>query len=357
MIDESKIPFGDRYAASVAMVLRQILGANVFEIVFGSLQRKRLARLESRLKATPPARTQAVDRREGLTAKEFREEYFDRSRPVIFSGAAKSWPCCAKWNLEYFCTDYGDKDLLLVNAPGLTSHEENTDYQFLTVNELITDIRNGGEKYLRFSPLLHESPALTADLDLKWLAGMRGGKTFGNTYYLFIGGAKRKTLLHADQPCNLYVQAYGEKRWTLFLPEDSVCLYPQSTNTAYVRSPLDLDCIDHAAYPLFKYARPFEAVLRPGDVLYVPPHVWHQVENLTGTVAVGYRFSSLKAALGSSFSFSLLRLLSTNPPIWKTRMYGQLDTNLIWAHASGKIKEVLRQRKLRREAGPDRRSL
>jgi hypothetical protein len=43
--------------------------------------------------------------------------------------------------------------------------------------------------------------------------------------------------------------------------------------------------------------------LKPGEVLYVLPHVWHQVENLTDAIAVGYRFSQLKAALSSSVTF------------------------------------------------------
>jgi len=155
--------------------------------------------------------------------------------------------------------------------------------------------------------------------------------------------------LHNDQPCNLYVQIYGEKKWTLFYPEDSACLYPQVTNAAYVKSPVDIDSPDLEKFPLFASARAHVAHLRAGDVMYVPPHVWHQVENLTDTIAVGYRFSSLRAALKGSTIFSLIRLLSTNPPVWRTRKYGKIDTNLIWAHSAGKIKQVMQERDSRRK--------
>jgi ribosomal protein L16 Arg81 hydroxylase len=245
---------------------------------------------------------------------------------------------------------HGDSDLLIVESEGLTTRERSSHHQFLSLRELIGNIRQGGDRYLRFSPLLHDNPTLAKDLDLKWLSEMRGSGTFANTYYMFMGGAGQKTYLHADQPCNLYVQIYGEKKWTLYYPKDSLCLYPETTNSAYVKSPIDIDKPDLTRYPLFGAAQAFEAHLRPGDVLYIPPHVWHQVENLSDTIAVGYRFSSLKAALKSSLTFSLIRILSTNPPVWKTRKYGKLDTNLVWAHAAGKIDQVMRERAERRKA-------
>lgn len=347
MIHESKIQFTSRTHAQALLLLEQVLGSKLFGRLAGGHKRRFLEKLAVRMAEMPAPEKTLVDRREDLDAGEFRDWYFDLSRPVIFSGAAKNWPCVNKWNLDYFSLAHGENDLLIVEATGLTNRKNSSEHEFLTVRQLVQNIKAGGDKYLRFSPLLHENPELTSDLDMKWLSRMRGGNTFGNTYYMFMGGAGRKTYLHADQPCNLYVQICGEKRWTLYYPEDSVCLYPEVTNTAYVKSPIDIDNPDTARFPLFRHAKAYEAHLRPGDVLYVPPHVWHHVENLTDTIAVGYRFSSLKAAMMSSVTFTLLRLLCTNPPLWKTREYGKIDTNLIWAHTAGKIKDVLNQRERR----------
>jgi hypothetical protein len=284
---------------------------------------------------------QIVESREGLTPFEFKKKYFSLSRPVVFKAAARSWVCCEKWDLDYFKLGYGENDVLLVNANGLTSREDNSHYEFLTVRELVENIKEGGKKYLRFSPLLENNPTLVKDLDLNWLQTMRGMKTFANTYYMFLGGARQKTLLHTDQPCNLYVQVYGEKKWTLYSPKDSLFMYPEISNTAYIKSPVDVDQPDHKNFPLFRHAIAHTAHLYPGDILYVPPHTWHFVENLSDTIAVGYRYSSLKASLKSSITMTLIRILSTNPPIWKTMKYGKTDTNLIWAHSGGKIKELL----------------
>lgn len=347
-MSQSKIRWPEMAAIHFLLLCEQLLGSRLFNLTLGRLRSTFLKAMVRRRREASRPLEQLVPRVENLTPEEFRKEYFLKGRAVIISGAAKTWPCCKKWDLDYFSMAHGDDDLLIVQSQGLTTRETTTEHKFLTVRELIGNIKQGGDRYLRFSPLLHDSPELAGDLDLEWLGKMRGGRTFGNTYYMFMGGKGQKTYLHNDQPCNLYIQIYGEKKWTLFYPKDSACLYPQVTNAAYVKSPVDIDNPDMNKYPLFNAAEAHTAHLRAGDVMYVPPHVWHQVENLTDTIAVGYRFSSLRAALGGSVVFSLIRVLSTNPPVWQTRKYGKIDTNLIWAHSAGKIKEVMKERQSRR---------
>jgi hypothetical protein len=343
------IPRVDRFVAHFFLVIEQILGARVFAYTLAPLKHAFIARLSRRYANVPRTPAAQVDRMENLSALQFQRSYFSKGKPVIFSGAALNWPCCQKWDLDYFSMKHGASDLLIVQSEGLTTREKSSAHEFLTVRELIHNIGQGGDRYLRFSPLLHDNPELAKDLDLNWLERMRGGNTFGNTYYMFMGGKGQMTYLHNDQPCNLYVQIHGEKKWTMYYPEDSVCLYPEVTNSAYVKSPVRLEQPDWRRHPLLAAAKPIEGHLKPGDVMYVPPHVWHQVENLTDSIAVGYRFSSLRAALQSSVAFSLIRILSTNPPVWKTRRYGKIDTNLIWAHSAGKAEKVLKERTERRE--------
>lgn len=336
------IPRRHRFVAHFFLVLEQMFG-------WKRMKARHMSWMESKWGGRSKPQEVPVDRVGELSPKQFQRAYFNTGRPVIFEGAAKSWPCTAKWNLDFFSGAHGGSDVFLMDSQGLTTRDPSSKHEFLTIKELVGDIRQNGDRYLRFSPLLHENPELAEDLNLSWLEKMRGGGTFGNTYYMFLGGAGKTTYLHADQPCNLYVQIHGEKKWTMFYPEDSSCLYPQVTNTAYVKSPVDINHPDFEKYPLFAAAKPMVAHLKPGDVMYVPPHVWHQVENLTDSIAVGFRFSSLKAALRSSLAFSLIRILSTNPPVWKTRKYGAVDTNLIWAHSAGKIEQVMREREERRE--------
>lgn len=349
----SAVGLGYKLAFSVALIAESILPQAWLLKMKRRLQKGLLAHIET---CSSPIRLETkgfeVDRRVDLTPDEFYREYFLTGRPVVFRGAAKTWKCCDKWTLDYFENVCGSDDLLLVEAQGLTGQKHKSSFEFLKVKELIQNIKAGGQKYLRFSPMVSDQSPLAKDLNIEWLDQMRGGKTFGRTYYMFIGGENRSTLLHCDQPCNLYVQVYGVKRWTLYLPEDAPLLYPIADKVAYVRSEVDFENPDRARFPLFRYARAAVVDLEPGDVLYVPPHVWHHVKNLSHTIAVGYRFSSLRAALKSSKTFSILRLLNMNPPIWKTIQYGKIDTNLIWAHTGGVIQELLNAKKKRDEMKP-----
>jgi len=342
----------ERFIFNCFLVMEQLLGKYLFSFV-QPFKNMFLSYLENKLNDSPESITYSpTEVFTTISSDFFKQNFFNHSLPVVFRGAAKNWGCVQKWDLDYFQLGYGEKDILLVNANGLTSRENHSNYEFLTVRDLINNIKTGGKKYLRFSPLLENNPELVKDLDMDWLKSMQGEKTFACTYYMFMGGSHQKTLLHTDQPCNLYVQIFGEKKWTLFSPKDSMLMYPEISNTAYIKSPIDIEntSINQAEYPLFKYANKMEIILKPGDVLYVPPHIWHHVENLTDTIAVGYRYSSLKAALSSSQTMTLLRILSTNPPIWKTMEYGKLDTNLIWGHTGGKIKEILSEFHRRKES-------
>ncbi|MFA6238492.1 MAG: cupin-like domain-containing protein [Bacteriovorax sp.] len=346
MQNNPNISTADRLMFQSYLLAEQIFGSFLFNKI-SFLKRSFLKRITYKLSSSSIPENVFVNSISNLSETEFQKEYVAKSRPVIFKAAARDWVCCQKWDLDYFKLGYGEEDLLLVNANGLTGRENHSHYEILTLRELVENIKAGGDKYLRFSPLLENNPALVSDLNMNWLQGMKGKKTFANTYYMFMGGAGQKTLLHTDQPCNLSVQAYGEKKWTLYSPKDSLLMYPEISNTAYIKSPVDVDAPDFDNYPLFKYATAHIAHLEPGDVMYIPPHTWHFVENLTDTIAIGFRYSSLQSSLKSSITLTLLRVLSTNPPIWKTMKYGKIDTNLIWAHAGGKIKELISELELR----------
>lgn len=324
---------------SCILLIEQIIGEKLYFII-KPFKEMFLSYVHHILKdelLTSSAKVIEVD---NINPEEFRSQLIKKSVPLVFRDKAISWDCCKKWNLDYFSFACGESDVLLVEAEGLTSRVKQEKFEILTIKDLITNIKNGGDKYLRFSPLLENNKFLSRDLDLNWLQSMQGNNKIGSTYYMFLGGKGQKTLLHSDQPCNLYIQVLGRKKWIFYSPDDSIFLYPNVSGTAYVKSNLDLDNVNLTNNPLFKFATKTEIVLNPGDVLYVPPHYWHQVENLDDCISVGYRFSSIEHAINSSMVFSLMRILSMNPPIWKTMSYGKVDTNLIWAHTAGIISEV-----------------
>jgi hypothetical protein len=338
------LPFYLRLQYNLSLILEQLLGQKFFDARLRKWRVYLEKRIEQRFNSHPRDTSPIeIDRVHDISQEEFISQYLRKNRAVIFSGQAKDWACCQKWSFEYFSQTAGSENVLIVGAPGLTQpiNQTEVDVEILKVKELVRDIQVGGEKYLRFSPLVEKNKSLAADLNFEWLTSMRGPRTFARTFYLFLGGKGRKTYLHSDQPCNLFVQVTGEKRWVLYDVEDAPLVYPVLTNSAYVNSAITNENFDHEKFPLFRYAKPLIAHLKPGDILYVPPYMWHQVENLTESIAVGYRFSSLRLAVSASLTFLFLRILATNPPIWKTGSLGKIDTNLIWAYTAGKLSEAL----------------
>ncbi|MBN3325482.1 HBAP1 protein, partial [Atractosteus spatula] len=118
--------------------------------------------------------------------------------------------------------------------------------------------------------------------DIKWEDfGFPGRDARDST--LWIGTQGANTPCHLDSyGCNLVLQVQGRKRWHLFPPEDTHCLYP--TRIPYeessVFSKVNVVNPDCSQFPAFGHAKPRVVTLKPGQVLFVPRHWWHYVESI-----------------------------------------------------------------------------
>lgn len=282
-----------------------------------------------------------VDRVENLSKEDFFNNYFKKNIPVIFSNQAKDWVCREKWTFDFFENNCGDLHALLVDAEGLTGYNTKGEYDVLHLRELIQSIKNGGQKYLRFSPLISRNKFLIKDINLKWLRKMRSKLCLGEGFQLFIGPAKKETPLHNAITCNLFVMLQGDKHWRLYPAHMAPLLKPVSKRTVFHSSPFNFKSPDYNTYPLTKYLCGYDAFLKQGDVLYVPPYMWHHVTNTTPSIAFGYRYNHYLSALRSSKTLSLSRILANDPPLWRSFFYDFTDFNLVWANSLGRHKQVL----------------
>jgi HSPB1-associated protein 1 len=95
---------------------------------------------------------------------------------------------------------------------------------------------------------------------------------------LWIGTAGSFTPCHYDSyGCNWVAQIDGRKRWRVWPPHATPAMAP-------TRVPFEESTV-WSALPVAQLSGGFEAVLEPGDVLFVPRHWWHFVESLTDSVA------------------------------------------------------------------------
>jgi hypothetical protein len=90
---------------------------------------------------------------------------------------------------------------------------------------------------------------------------------------------------HAHIHSYLLHQVHGPKRVRVFSPADTPHLYPNAERRSAVR---DFDRVDRERFPLVARATAYEAVLAPGDVLFLPSYWWHEIRVDELAVSVGF---------------------------------------------------------------------
>jgi hypothetical protein len=98
---------------------------------------------------------------------------------------------------------------------------------------------------------------------------------------LWIGNAIQ-TPTHFDESANIACVAAGERCFTLFPPEQIGNLYVGPIGHAPTGTPIslvDVEAPDLERFPRYAAAQDaaLQAVLRPGDAIYIPPLWWHHV--------------------------------------------------------------------------------
>jgi len=130
---------------------------------------------------------------------------------------------------------------------------------------------------------------------------------------LWMGPSGTVSPLHYDPLDNLMIQVVGQKRIILYpRTVEDVLKFPKSMQSMmsedddnaeegekqqqppqlnwhyaganknqYNTSAVDIENIDYEKYPLFVHApTPYECIISPGDVLYIPQKWWHHVRSL-----------------------------------------------------------------------------
>ncbi len=329
-----EVPILNRWAGGALFVLRSgFPGSRMLEAA-----RKRNARSAAKhLAAASPVSgggELGVDRRKDLSEREFVSRYLSRGLPVIFDGQALDWPCVGKWNLDYLRERFGDESFPVVDSTGLV--EEGLDrskgkgdallVSRISAREFVDAIRRGEKPYLRGCPIMETRPELRADLDLSWLKRMRRC-LFGVSLQTYVGAADRTTPLHCETTATFFVLAEGRKRWTFFSPASSAIVNPEPEGRGYNFSRVKTRAPDPERYPGFAQLTRLTCHMEKGDVLFVPAWMWHEVENLTESWGVSYRFTHLRGFLKFP-AFVFVRLFLARPGLLSTLYYSFFKSDM-----------------------------
>jgi len=306
-----------------------VLGPRLCARLFGRARARNRARMLRYFADWPTNERRPVREISFTSHADFARAHVPEWEPAVFRGVAKSWPAVRKWTLDYFGDCFADTKAVMGDQYGLFGESETGQYEISTLGRVVAGINAGRKQCLRFSPIIDENPALRDDLDMQWLAGFRGRFSVRGLPQFFLAPAATYTPMHCALECNAFVQVYGKKRWILYPAMYQPLLEPPADRRVYFHSEVQPDRIA-ARFALAPYAPALEVVLNPGDVMYIPPFAWHYVENLTDTIAVGYRFNSLRAALRTAWPLTVLRFLATKPTVFRTLYQSVTGTNFLY---------------------------
>ena len=93
---------------------------------------------------------------------------------------------------------------------------------------------------------------------------------------------------HYDGYHNFYAQLYGTKRFILFSPTNWPGLYPYPfLHPSHAQAQVNAtDSDDVRRFKLIRNVEALKITLRPGDLLYIPPLWFHEVESLSVSISV-----------------------------------------------------------------------
>lgn len=315
----------DRLAFNGLWFAEHLLGekamANpVLDKLVGGTRRAVRRRVWRHLEKRGEGRVLAIDERDDLTPEEFGAEYLAKAKPVVIRGGAAGWECVKKWSPAWFADNYGDDRVVIVHI----EEDWNQDHE-VEETDLRTVIRGMGAgklRYARFLPLFKNHPELFEQFDREFLQGFVGrpiklwGQEGGGIplrSQLFIGERDTTTSLHNAMTNNLFVQAYGRKRWVVIPPSYNPVINPPVTRApgyfaAYL-NPLD----PGEGFEMFRYCDRYEITLEAGDIFYNPPFHWHHVTNPTDSIGIGIRWYWKVSARAACWTQNRLAFMATNP--------------------------------------------
>mmetsp|Transcript_3836 Transcript_3836/g.9847 ORF Transcript_3836/g.9847 Transcript_3836/m.9847 type:complete len:435 (-) Transcript_3836:264-1568(-) len=238
---------------------------------------------------------------ESVTSKKFRKLHWKAEMPVIITGAMKCWSAMEKWpDLSWWKSKFGHRNIPLeVGLHGDPDWRE----EVTTIGSFIerhlrpsnlNDVGGFSVAYLAQHTLLDQFCDLQLDVEPPELCGecSPDGVAMVNVW---MGTSGTKTPLHFDSYDNFLCQVAGYKYVRLYAQRESRRLYvdkesSSSTCKQHNISKVDPENPDFELYPLFNDAEYLDAVLGPGDMLFIPSKCWHYVRSLSTSISVNFWF-------------------------------------------------------------------
>lgn len=226
-----------------------------------------------------------IEKRSGLTRKEFIEEYLKPKRPVVFTDLVKDWPAVQKWTFDWLRETHGS-----IEVPLYDKHIHDPDKYFkpakvMSFGEYLTLIEQGPVDLRMFLfDIFKKAPELANDIRFPTIMDgfLKGYK------YVFFGGEGSITGLHYDMDCsNVFLtQFQTRKEVILYAPDQAARLYQLPFT---VMSKVDPINPDYEKYPAMKGLQGYHTILNHGETIFIPSLWWHYIRYIDGGFSLALR--------------------------------------------------------------------
>ncbi|KAI8963032.1 LCM-domain-containing protein [Daldinia sp. FL1419] len=245
----------------------------------------------------------AILRLQISTTDEF-SAVLEAGKPVVLE-ASQLGNCIQSWTPDYIVKQLDpDREVVVHEADSQKMDFNSKNFAYVTkkFGDIMQGISEGQKLYLRAlsgdypsnqpANIKVDFPQLAEDFQLPDTLSFVKQNEFSSV--LRITGPVNMWL-HYDVMANIYCQIVGTKRFILFPPSDvtKLSFAPGSSSSS-------IDVFSELESPSLAETHPHEAVLKPGDILFLPPLWLHTTTPLSNLgVAVNVFFRSLESGYSS----------------------------------------------------------
>jgi ribosomal protein L16 Arg81 hydroxylase len=232
-----------------------------------------------------------VDRRTGVSQKEFLDRYYSQNTPVLMTDSCDQWPALSLWNPAYLVEKLGSTEVEV-----MAGRESDPDYEvnsnehkfMMPFDEFVAKIegasRSNDTYLVANNKLLATEAALPLwddfTLDERYLVP----DPKRSHAFLWFGPAGTLTPLHHDTMNVLFNQVDGWKHFILIPSLEFHRVY----NNLAVYSAVDPLRPDLQQYPLFADVQQIHLDVGPGQTLLIPAGWWHHVEATEASISISF---------------------------------------------------------------------
>ena len=265
---------------------------------------------------------------DGLTPQSIPADVFASDIPLLLRGLVRDWPAVRACSqslgaaAKYLSGFWSEKPVTVYVGDGIDGrfsyNDDFTGFNFRSGTAHLGQVfQKLAEQKGQESPQSIYVGSTAID---RWLPGFRAQNDLAvpadDALVSFWLGNKTRISAHFDFPDNIACVVAGQRRFTLFPPEQIDNLYVgplDRTPAGQAISLVDFSNPDFERFPKFRAALESAASyeLEPGDAIFIPSMWWHHVESLsTFNLLVNYWWCGSPPAMGSPMTALLHAILS-----------------------------------------------